>query len=370
MGVTIEAVGTRRAEEDFLRLPWRIYGNDPNWVPPLFLEMRRILDPRRNAHLRKGPHRLFLARRDGLPAGRLMAGVDERTNTAKGVRYGWFSLFETVEDHEVAKALLDVAAEYLRGLGMERMQGPVSPTGGDDYRGVLVEGFERPPVLMNSYNPPYYPEFLERAGLAKYIDLYAYYFPPRPPKDPRAVEYAQRRFGFRVDPLDLRHLRREVRAIKAVLDRAVPAEWPDMIPPTEEEVWEMAGVLKAHADPDLVFIARAGGEPIGFNVTLPDLNQALIHLDGRLFPLGWLKFLYWKRRIDAIRFFVLFVVPEWRHRGVSAAIFHRTFAEATRKGYKWGEGSTIGEENLPMRRDVERAGGVHYKTYRLYQRTL
>lgn len=370
MGPAIEVVKTGRAVEDFLHLPWRIYKGDPHWVPPLFVEMRRTLDPRRNAYLRKGPHVLFLARRDGLPAGRLMAGVDERTNAAKGTRDGWFSLFEAVEDYEVAESLLAAAAEYLAGLGMERMKGPVSPTGGDDYRGLLVEGFGRPPVLMNSYNPSYYPEFLERAGLVKCLDLYAYYFPPRPPKDPRAVEYAERRFGFRIDHLDLDHLKREVKDIKTVLDRALPAEWPDMIPPSEEEVWEMVKNLKTHADPELVFIARAGGEPIGFNVALPDLNQALIHLNGRLFPLGWLKFLYWKGLIDGIRFFILFVVPEWRHKGVSAAIFHHTFLSATKKGYRWGEGSTIGETNLPMRRDVERAGGSRYKIYRIYQRLL
>ncbi|NLG83610.1 MAG: hypothetical protein GX493_03160 [Firmicutes bacterium] len=370
MGLGLVKVTTGRSLKDFLLLPWRIYRGDPNWVPPLLMEMRRILDPERNGYLRKGPHAAFLVYRDGQPVGRVLAGIDERTNAAKGIRDGWFSLFEVLPDREAADLLLRAAADYLTGMGMARMRGPVSPTGGDDYRGVLVEGFDRPPVLMNPYNPPYYSEFMERAGFSKFIDLYAYYFPPRPPKNPRAVEYAARRFGFRIDSLDLRRFHREVKDIKTILERALPAEWPDMIPPSEEEVWEMAKSLKTHADPELVFIARAGEEPIGFNVTLPDLNQALIHLDGRFFPFGWLKFLYWKRRIDGIRFFVLFVVPEWRHKGVSAAIFHRTFLTATKKGYRWGEGSTIGETNLPMRRDVERAGGIHYKTYRIYQRPL
>ncbi|MGQ9778426.1 MAG: GNAT family N-acetyltransferase [Bacillota bacterium] len=347
MSLRVEVVATKQAVRDFLLLPWRIYRGDPNWVPPLFVEMKRILDPRRNGYLRKGPHAGFLVYRDGLAVGRVLAGIDEPTNAAKGTRDGWFSLFETLPDYEAAKLLLEAAADYLAGMGMERMRGPVSPTGGDDYRGVLVEGFDRPPVLMNSYNPPYYPEFLERAGLVKCLDLYAYYFPPRPPKNPRAVEYAERRFGFRVEPLDLRHLRREIKAIKAILDRAVPAEWPDMIPPSEEEVWEMAQTLKTHADPELVFIARAGGEPIGFNITLPDLNQALIHLDGRLFPFGWWKFLYWKRRIDAIRFFVLFVVPEWRHKGVSAAIFHHTFLAATWSGPAGSTTRPTGSTNVP-----------------------
>ncbi|MGE5529159.1 MAG: N-acetyltransferase [Patescibacteria group bacterium] len=366
MGITIVPVDTARARGDFLRVPWLVYRGNRCWVPPLISEMRRIIDARRNGYLRKGPFRLFVAYRGGRPVGRIMAGADEVTNGLKGKKEGWFSLFETVDDYEAARALLDAAGSYLAALGFDRMRGPVSPTGGDDFRGLLIDAFTSPPVLMDSYNPPYYREFLERYGLAKHEDLYAYYFYRRPPKNPHAVEYAQSRYGFTLHPLDLRRLERDIRDIKTVLDRAMPADWGDMVPPTLDEVREMAMSLKAFADPDLVIIARAGTEPVGFNVTLPDLNQVLIHLRGRLWPLGWLKFLYWRRRIDALRFFVLFVVPEWRKRGVSAAIFHRTFEEARRKGITWGEGSSIGETNLPMRRDVERAGGQHYKTYRIY----
>jgi len=370
MGITVQAVATPRDRREFLHLPWRIYAGNRFWVPPLLGEMRRIVDPRRNAYLRKGPCRLFLAHRDGRPAGRIMAGADEQLNAARGHRDGWFSLFEAIDDYEAARALLDAARAYLASLGLNRMRGPVSPTGGDDYRGLLIDAFTSLPVLMESYNPPYYQEFMERYGLVKHEDLFAYYFYRRPPKNPRAVQYAQERYGFRLNALNLKDLEREIRDIKEVLERAIPAEWADMVPPSLDEVREMAAALKSFADPDLIVIARAGDEPIGFNVTLPDLNQVLIHLNGRLWPLGWLKFLYWRRRIDALRFFVLFVVPEWRKKGVSAAIFHRTFEAASAKGIIWGEGSTIGEENLPMRHDVERAGGRHYKTYRIYRGDL
>lgn len=369
MGIVV--VESDRATRDFLHLPWRIYEGNACWVPPLLAEMKRILDPRSNGFLRKGPFRFFTAYRDGRPVGRIAAGVDTVINTLKGRNVGWFSLFECGENYEAAAALLEAAAGYLSELGADSMHGPVSPTGGDDFRGLLINAFDKPPVLMNSYNPPYYPDYLERFGLAKELDLYAYYFTCRPPKNPRAVEYALTRYGYRLDRLDLRRLDREVRDIKCILDRAMPADWPDLVPPSEEEVWEMVRALKAHADPDLIFIARDGAEPIGFNVAMPDLNKALIHIrDGRLLPLGWLKLLYWRRRIDGVRIFVLFVVPEWRKRGVSAAIFLRLFEAASRKGIKWGEGSTIGEENLPMRHDVERAGGLHYKTYRVYKKDL
>ncbi len=359
-----------RGTRDFIELPWRLYEGNGCWVPPLMAEMKRTLDPKHNGFLRKGPCRFFTAYRDGKPVGRVMAGMNEVFNKKKGLRDGWFSLFECAEDFEAAGAMLTAAAGYLSGLGADRMHGPVSPTGGDDYRGLLLNAYDQPPVLMNTYNHAYYPELLERSGLAKEQDLYAYYFTCRPPRNPKAVDYALARYGFRLDPLNLRRLDREVREIKHVLDRAMPAEWPDLIPPSEEEVQEMARALKAHADPELIYIARAGDEPIGFNVTMPDLNQALKHINGRLLPLGWLRFAYWKRKIDGVRFFVLFVVPAWRMKGVTAAIFLRTFEVAKRKGYHWGEGSTIGETNLPMRHDVERAGGKHYKTYRLYYKNL
>lgn len=369
MSVTIKTVETRRARRDFLHMPWRIYRGDPNWVPPLIAKMRRTIDARSNGYLKRGPYRLFVAYRDGRPAGRIMAGVDESTNAAKNCRDGWFSLFESIEDYEAAQTLLDAAGTYLAGLGCDRMRGPVSPTGGDDYRGLLIQGFDSPPVLMDSYNPPYYQKFFERYGLEKFGDWYAYRLSYRMPKNPRAVEYAQERYGFHLDRLDLAHLDREVHDIYHILQRAMP-EWPDQVPPTLAQVEEIARGLKAYADPDLIYIARAGGQPIGFSITMPDLNQALIHLNGWLLPFGWLKFLYWRRRIEALRFFVLFVVPEWRRKGVTAAIYVRTFEAAGRKGIKWGEGSTIREENLPMRRDVEGAGGEHYKTYRVYSRAL
>ena len=281
MGITVKPVTSACERRNFLRLPWRIYAGDRNWIPPLLAEMRRTIDPRRNSHLRRGPPRLFLAYRDGRPVGRIMAGMDEGINAAKGTKDGWFSLFESVGDYEVAKALLATAGAFLADLGLERMRGPVSPTGGDDYRGLLVQGFDSPPVLMNSYNPPHYQEYFEKYGLTKFEDLYAYHFSPRPPKNPEAVDYALKRYGFRLDRLDPRRLEREIRDIKSVLDRAMPVEWPDLAPPSLDEVREMAQTLKSYADLDFVYIARNGDEPIGFNVTLPDLNQALAHLNGR-----------------------------------------------------------------------------------------
>jgi len=369
MSISIRIVSTNRERHDFIRLPWRIYAGDPNWVPPLLSKMRNTIDAKTNGYLRKGPHRLFIAYKDGQPAGRIMAGVDERMHEAKHSKDGWFALFESLDDFEVARGLLEAAYAFLHEAGCDKMRGPLSPTGDDNYRGLLYEGFDSPPVLMDSYNPKYYDDLITRFGLAKNNDYFAYRVTYRMPKNPEAAAYAQKRYGFRLDKLDKKHLGREVKDIKTILDRAMP-EWPDQMPPSEQDLAGVARDLKAYADPDLIYIARAGSEPIGFSLTMPDLNQALIHLNGRLIPLGWLKFLYWRRRIVALRFFVLFVVPQWRQKGVTAAIYVKTFEEAAKKGMQWGEGSSIREENAAMRRDAERAGGVHYKTYRIYSKII
>ena len=176
------------------------------------------------------------------------------------------------------------------------------------------------------------------------------------------------RYGFTVEPIKLDRLEEELVDIKRVLDEAMPEEWPDLIPPDAEALREIAKALRPLADPEFILIARHDGRPIGFNITLPDYNQVLIRLrNGRLFSFGWLKFLLGKRRINGLRFFVLFVVPDFRRKGVSAAIFLPTFEAVKKSRYRWVEGSTIGEENHRMRRDVERAGGKHYRTYRIYR---
>ena len=371
MAVTVHEVNNEKDLKEFISFPWKIYCNNPAWAPPLRREIKRTINPRTNNFLQSGPFRLFLAIKDGTVAGRIMAHIDQKTNTAKGRKDGYISLFESIPDYEVTTALFDRAAAFHRKHGMISLRGPVSPTNGDDCRGLLLNDFNRPPVLMNSYNPPYYPEFFTRYGFRKQLDLYAYHFDVHVPRTPKVVEYARRRYGYTIDPINLAHLEEELLDIKQVLDEAMPEDWSNLIPPDLNDLKTMAKNLRPLVDPNLIFIARHKGRPIGFNLTMPDYNQVLIHLrSGKLFPVGWLYYLYWKRRIDGLRFFVLFVIPEYRKKGVSAAIFMETFSAVQKHGYRWLEGSTIGEINRQMRNDVERAGGKHYRTYRIYEKDL
>jgi len=359
----------------FIKLPWKIYKGDPNWVPPLISDVRTSLDPDKNPALSKIIRELFIAYHDDQPVGRIYAGIDTNLNSKKSMNMAFFSMFECINDYDVAEALLDTAAQWAEKNGAEFICGPcaVNGTDGDENKGLLVDCFDRPPVLMNSYNPAYYVDFIERYGFVKDYDVFAYYLDKDVlfKKDPsKVIEYAQKRYGFRVDTLNLNNLEEEVKALKQVMDKAMPEEWPDLVPPTLEEVRDMAKRLKPLADPDLIPIARCGDQAVGFAIALPDYNEVLRRLNGRITPLGAIKYIWYKRKIKFIRVFVMFVVPEFRSKGVSFAIYHTIFKNAARKGYLAGEASTIGETNVRMRSDVESTGATRYKTYRIYRKEL
>lgn len=372
--ITIKPVRSFRELRRFIKLPWRIYRHDPNWVPPLIFEQRRRLVSA-VASFDAGRRGLFLAENRGRTVGRLAVLCDPALNRAKGSRTGYFSLFECTDDLEVAGRLFEAAAAWLTCRGLKVLKGPVSPDGPheDEGKGLLVEGFHQPPVFMTSYNPPYYQLLLEGLGFSKDFDVYAY----RLDRDrilgkhaAKVVAYAARRYGFRLEPVDFGQPEREIRDMKRVLDLAVPEQWPDMIPPSLEEVRALAARLRPVADPDFVVFARVGGEPVGLVAALPDYNQVLIHLNGRLTPVAWLKYFYYRRRLKWLRVFVLFVVPAFRGKGVSHALYHHLFKQAVAKGYTHAEGSTIGEGNREMRWDIEGIGGQRYKTYRVYRQAL
>jgi len=226
---------------------------------------------------------------------------------------------------------------------------------------------------MNSYNPPYYKSFIERYGFEKDYDLYAYYLDPKKlfAKDPKkTLDYAQKKYNFYLTSINLKAIDQEVLDLKKVIDLSVPDEWEDLVPPSLEEIKEMAKKLKPFADPDLIVIARSQESPIGFGLALPDYNEVLIHMKGKLTPFSIAKFLWYRKKIKGVRFFTMFVVPEFRQKGVSYAIYYQTFLNGLKKNYSYGEGSTIGEDNLRMRKDIENLGGIHYKTYRIYKKLL
>ena len=307
MAVGVREIRERNDIRRFIDFPWEIYRKDKNWVPPLKSEMWSTVSKDDNPLFKCGPHALFLAEDGGQVVGRVMTAIDNELNAARGRGWGYFSLFETGNDPAVVEALLTRCEEWLRERGCRVCRGPVSPDNGDGYRGMLIQGFDTAPVFMDSYNPTYYPALVEGCGYKGGGDdrLAYYYEAPEtfPEKAVRTLAYAKSRWKFRVDRADLKNLESEFVSLKTVVDASMP-EWPDMVPPSIEELRLMAKKILPVADPDFIYLARSeAGEPIGFLLGLPDYNQALKHVSGSLFPFGWAKFLWYRRKIDGLRVF-------------------------------------------------------------------
>jgi GNAT superfamily N-acetyltransferase len=335
--------------------------------------MWSLLTSPRSLARRPGPVLGLVAYQAGRPAGRLLCSVNHHLNEVKGRRLGYFSLFESADDAAVASALFGRAESWLRDQGMTEIRGPFSPSYGDDYRGLLVHGFDGPPALMASYNPPYYEALVAGCGYVKDYDFMAYRYRPEtiPERLARVSEHAMARYGFKVSGIRLDRLAEEAAAMKHILDRGTPDTWHDVVSPTMDEIMEMIRLLRPLAVPDLCAFARtAAGEPIGFLIGLPNYNEILHRIGGKLWPLGWLRFLLGRRQIRGVRMFVLFVVPEWHRKAVTGAMMLHVMRAGLRLGYTWAEGSTIEDNNQAMLREAAGAGGEHYRTYRLYRKPL
>lgn len=369
----IKEIKKKQELKDFINLQWEIYKNDPYWVPPLRWPLFQTLQGKNNPLLASGPHTFFLAFSGEQVVGRILVGVNTKLNREKGKKEGYISLFEAVNDENVATALFEAATDWLRQRGLNTVVGPVSPTNGDDNRGILIKGYNGPPVLMNSYNPPYYEKLFTSNGFEKNMDLLAFHLDVEKLDDARygrIVAYAMKKFNFHIDRFNKKKLEREIRDIKEILDLSMPESWGHLTPPSLEEIRAEIYTLAKFVDPDLVYIARSKGQPIGFVVALPDYNQVLKRLNGRLFPFGFIKYFWYKRKINGARVFIQFVVPKYRNKAVNSAIYHRLMIETRKKGYIYGEGSTIAEMNKESIRSVEGVGGKLYRVYRIYQKAI
>jgi GNAT superfamily N-acetyltransferase len=378
MDIEVIPVRTKTDLKSFILFPWKIYKENKYWVPPLINDLKKTLMPLINPETKNKECELYLAFLNGKPAGRIFTGFDEMLNRKKNINMGFFSMFDCIDNIEVAKAIFDKAFSWFKKYDISLIRGPVSIDGADrdEYKGLLIDSFDKPPVLLNSYNPEYYIKLFEECGFKKDYDVFAYYLDRDKlfDRDPaRVIEYAKKRYGFKVDTLDIKNIDSEINDIKYILDLAVPDEWEDLIAPSLDDIRAIAKDLISFADPDLIAIARTNdtfNRPIGFAIALPDYNQVLIHLNGRINPVSIIKYMWYKKKINAARIFIMFVIPEYRKKGVAFAIYYNIFLKGTNKGYIWGEGSTIGEENIVMRTDIESMGGQRYKTYRIFKKEL
>jgi hypothetical protein len=368
LSVRIVRVDSQRERARFIDLPWRLYRGDPLWVPPLRRDVRLLFDAQRNPFFAHGAVQPFLAERGGRAVGRVAAIVNEAHNAFHGDRIGFFGCFECEDDPEAARALLDAGAAWVAERGRVGLRGPVSFSTNDEC-GTLVDGFDTPPMVLMPHNPAHHARLLEGAGFAKAKDLIAYRFRTTglPERLVRAADALRARSRIAIRSLDLRRFDEEVARVREVYNDAWEKNW-GFVPMTRAEMDHMAAQLRPVVDADLLLFAEDEGRPIAFALALPDLNQALRHANGRLFPFGALAIWWHARRIREVRVLTLGIRHGYRRFGVDSLLYIELFRAAAAKGYTGGECSWILEDNVAMRRPIERMGGVAYKTYRIYER--
>lgn len=368
--VTLIHVTTPRLLRQFVEVPYARYAGNPAWVPPLRRDERHRLERAHNPFLEHAVLDLWLAERGGRIVGRVGAIDDERHNETHHERTAWFGFLEA-EDADTVGALLRQVEAWARARHCDRVRGPANPSL-NESAGLLLDAFDRDPYILMPYNPPEYPGWVEAAGYAKVKDLLAWEIDLEAPPPERIVRLAarvSRRHGISVRRIDLREFDRDLGIIQTIYRAAWEDNW-GFVPPTDAETRQLAVELKPIIDPDLVLVAEMAGRPVACSVAIPDANQVLKRMNGRLWPLGFLHFLRRRQIITGARLILLGVLPEVRRIGLYPLLMFESRRRAVARGYTQGEMSWTLEDNAAVNAGIEALGGRHYKTYRLYEKSL
>jgi GNAT superfamily N-acetyltransferase len=369
--VKVERVSTPQDLDRFIKFQWEVYKGDPHWVAPLFMERRDFLDPQKNPFFDNGTIELFLARRHGQVVGRIAAIEDRNYNAFHGEKNANFGFFESIEDADVAEALLARVEEFAKERGLNRVMGPASPNSNYEW-GLLIDGFGSDPSVQMPYNPTYYPALIEAAGYQKAKDLWAFHIDISVDPDPKVVRIADKireRESVTIRHANIKDFNAELERIKRVYNLAWEKNW-GFVPFTDREFEHLARDMKSILKPELLLIAEVKGEPVAFSMTLPNANEVLKRLNGRLFPFGLFKALYYQSRIKTARLVTLGIIAQYRKRGLDAILTLETLRAARSLGYKTGEISWTLEDNHLVNRAIELFGCHKYKTYRVYDKSV
>jgi len=360
----------------FLKLPWRVYALDPQWVPPLLLDVKEFLNRRKHPFYQHGDATQFIALRGEETVGRLLVSDDPLCNEQRGENVGCFGMFDCMDDRPAAHALLDAASGWLAARGRTAIRGPV------DYStnypcGLLIDGFDTPPRIMMNHNRPYYANLLESWGLTKAMDLYAWWFTDSLNLVARwkeRMERVARRGGITVRPFRTNDFIAEVARCQDVYNDAMNDLW-GFVKLTTPEFQYLAKRLQQLAIAEQTLLAEVKGKVVGFSITLPDVNEAIRPLNGRLtrfgLPWGLLKFMRRKRHIKTARMVVLDVLKGYRRRGIAEMLILNTLDYGKNViGYTGAELGWTQEDNDAVNRTIEAVGGHRYKTFRIYEKKL
>lgn len=365
-------VTSRKERKQFINFPYRHYQDDEYWVAPLKMEQKKLLNTEKNPFYNNAEIALFLVKQNGEVCGRIAAIEDHRYNEYHNSKTGFFGFFESINDEMVAKLLVQAATGWLKDRGLTEVIGPTNPSMMDEV-GILVDGFDEYPSILMPYHKPYYDPLLQSQGFEKEMDLFAF----RITQDDVAYDRMERAGkivkkrnpGLNIRQVDLKNIEKEVEIVRDIFNRAWSENW-GFIPLSEEELSTLAEDLKMILDPKFAHIAEVDGEPVAFSVALPDLNQALRHMNGRLLPFGIFKLLWYQRKINRIRTALMGVIPEYRGKGIDALLHLKAIKNGKKHGMYSSELSWVLETNKNMIRVAERLGAYIEKTYRMYRMDL
>ena len=371
--LVVKPVTTRAEQNQFIYFPWKHYEGDPNWVPPLLMDHRKLLGYRHHPFHDQAQMQTFLAMRNGQVCGRVAAIVNEAHIRRANEKRGFFGFFESVDDQSVANALLDTAGSWLAERGMTAVRGPANPSLNYEW-GLLIEGFDTPPTFIITYNKPYYGQLLENWGLKKTQDLYAFWgHIDMVSKLDRKLWFianeAKQRFNVKLRPMHRRRFREEVEMFLRVYNAALAGTW-GFIPLSPGEIKVLAAGLKHLIAPELAIVAEVDGQPIGACLGLLDFNPRIKAINGRLFPFGFLKLMRNKRAIKKLRIISINVVPEYQRWGLGVVLLGGLIQPMRDWGVQDVEFSWVLESNTLSRGSLEKGGARLEKTFRLYDRDL
>lgn len=368
--ITIKKLSEKDIKK-FLKFAFKVYKDDPYWVPPLFMDKMKILNKNKNPFFKEsGDIELFMAYRNNEPVGRIAAIRNDLHNKIHNENVGFFGFFECINDQEVANKLLDTAKDWLKEQNFTAMRGPANPTSNDEY-GALIEGFNDSPRLLMSYNPEYYLKLFDGYGLKKAKDLFAYDIQnsemKKNDKIKRVAEIVKKRYGLKLRPVNMKKFQEELDLFKMIYNKTWAANW-GFVPMSDEEIDAAAKDLKPLINPDLVFFAEIGDETIGVVLAMPDYNEIFKTMKGRLFPFQFLKLYTQKKKITWARVVALGVIPEYQQKGIDGALYYECMIKAAKHNILQGEASWILEDNVMMNRGAETMKGKIYKKYRIYEK--
>ena len=369
--LSVEPVTARRQRREFLQLPWSIYAGDPNWIPPLLFDQRGLVGFHRHPFYRDADVQTFVARRQGRPVGRIAAILNHAHNRQHREQRGFFGFFESIDDQDVADALFEAAQRWFVVRNVRQIRGPCNPSLNYEC-GLLTEGFDSPPFFMMTYNKPYYPRLIEGAGFRKSQDLFAYWghidmLDGLDPKLLRICEQAAERFNVTVRPISKARFRQELDMFLNIYNQSLGSTW-GFVPLSPSEVKHLGSQMRQMIVPELSQVAEVDGKPIGVVFGLLDYNPRIKQIDGRLFPLGFIRLLTNRRALKRMRVISANVVPEYQRWGIGLILLKALVPKVKEWGIEECEFSWVLESNTLSRGSLEKGGAKFSKSYRIYDR--